>query len=84
MPGTFLLACVAPALHAQAARGDTSRADTVALPAITAVATRVPTRLLDVPLAVSVVPRAEFEDASGLRVDQALRGVPGVLAHSRS
>ncbi|HEX6748462.1 MAG TPA: TonB-dependent receptor [Longimicrobium sp.] len=80
----LLCACAAPALRAQDLPPDTILSDTVALPAVTAVATRVPTRLLDVPAAVSVVPKRAFEDASGLRVDQALRGVPGVLAQSRS
>ncbi|HEV7590861.1 MAG TPA: TonB-dependent receptor plug domain-containing protein, partial [Longimicrobium sp.] len=88
MPRPLVLAallCVpASALGAQSPAADTARADTVRLPEITAVATRAPMRILDVPLAVTVVRREGFEDAAGLRIDQALRGVPGVLAQSRS
>lgn len=68
------------------AQPDTARADTVLyrLPEVTVTATRTPARILDVPLAVTVVGRREMEDAAGNRVDQALRTVPGVLAQSRS
>ena len=79
-----LLGVPASALAAQSTSADTAAADTVRLPEITAVATRTPMRILDVPLAVTVVRRSGFEDAAGLRIDQALRGVPGVLAQSRS
>jgi iron complex outermembrane recepter protein len=78
-------AFAAPAARAQVA-GDTTRADTLfyRLPEVTVTATRTPARILDVPLAVTVVGRREMEDAQGNRVDQALRTVPGVLAQSRS
>jgi iron complex outermembrane receptor protein len=81
-PAAILLASSATALVAQAP--DTAAADTVRLPGVTAIATRAPARLLDVPLAVTLVPREAYRDAAGLRIEQALRGVPGVLAQSRS
>ncbi|HEX6036936.1 TonB-dependent receptor, partial [Longimicrobium sp.] len=69
----------------QAQEPDTAaRADTVLLPEVTVTATRVPARILDVPLAVTVVGREALRDRVGNRVDQALRGVPGVLAQSRT
>lgn len=63
-----------------------AEADTpmVELPALTVTATRVPARILDVPLAVTVAGREELQRAAGNRVDQALRAVPGVLAQSRA
>jgi iron complex outermembrane receptor protein len=79
----LLLSAVAVPLHAQVP-SDTARADTVRLPEVTVTATRVPARILDVPLAVTVVDRAELREAAGNRVDQALRTVPGVLAQSRA
>lgn len=84
----LLLLAIAP-LHAQepaAPRDTVSRFDTavVRLPEVTVTATRAPARILDVPLAVTVVGREELQDAQGNRVDQALRTVPGVLAQSRA
>lgn len=83
-----LLLLAAGPLHAQEpARRDTvDRLDTavVRLPDVTVTATRAPARILDVPLAVTVVGREELQDAQGNRVDQALRTVPGVLAQSRT
>lgn len=86
-----VLAAAAPAsaLGAQASAAvaaDPGARDTLPhrLPELTAIATRTPARVLDVPLAVTVVDRREIEDASGLRIDQALRSVPGVLAQSRA
>lgn len=75
----------APAARAQVPT-DTLTADTVLyrLPEVTVTAMRTPARILDVPLAVTVVDRRAVEDAAGNRVDQALTAVPGVLAQSRA
>lgn len=79
----LLIPLAAAPLHAQ--EPDTAaRADTVVLPEVTVTATRVPARILDVPQAVTVVGREALRDVVGNRVDQALRGVPGVLAQSRT
>jgi iron complex outermembrane recepter protein len=83
-----LLAVLSAPLAAQESvpRDTSASADTgvVRLPAVTVTATRGPARILDVPLAVTVVGRQELQDAVGNRVDQALRTVPGVLAQSRT
>ena len=82
--GVGLILVWTSSLQGQA--GDTLGRDTAAyrLPELTAVATRAPARILDVPLAVTVIGRRELEGANGLRADAALRAVPGVLAQSRS
>jgi iron complex outermembrane receptor protein len=87
-PLLLALSAVRP-LEAQepaAPRDTLDRLDTavVHLPEVTVAATRAPARILDVPLAVTVVGREELRDAQGNRVDQALRTVPGVLAQSRT
>jgi iron complex outermembrane receptor protein len=86
-PLLLLAPCFAAPLGAQqSARPDTIGIDTavVRLPDVTVTATRAPARILDVPLAVTVVGREELQDAQGNRIDQALRGVPGVLAQTRT
>ncbi|HEX6370516.1 MAG TPA: TonB-dependent receptor [Longimicrobium sp.] len=83
----LLAAGSAAHLHAQepAAGRDTVGIDSIVhLPGVTVTATRAPARILDVPLAVTVVGREELREAQGNRVDQALRTVPGVLAQSRA
>ncbi|HEU4885606.1 MAG TPA: TonB-dependent receptor [Longimicrobium sp.] len=85
LAGIVFAILLVPPLHAQEpAPRDTTRLDTVRLPEMTVTATRAPARILDVPLAVTVVGREELRDAQGNRVDQALRTVPGVLAQSRT
>ncbi len=54
------------------------------LPGITVTATRSALPILSVPLAVTVVPLHRFQNTNGMRIDQALGAVPGVLAQSRS
>ncbi|HEV3050054.1 MAG TPA: Plug domain-containing protein, partial [Longimicrobium sp.] len=71
-------------LHAQEPRDTTTLNTVVRLPEVTVTATRAPARILDVPLAVTVVRREELRGAQGNRVDQALRTVPGVLAQTRT
>lgn len=78
----FALLVCASSLDAQTPAHDDSVL--FRLPAVVVTVTRAPIRVLDAPLAISVVPARLFEDASGLRVDEALRNVPGVLAQSRS
>jgi iron complex outermembrane recepter protein len=46
-------------------------------------ATRAPQRTIYAPFALTIVRKAEFRSSNGLRVDAALRNVPGVLAQSR-
>jgi iron complex outermembrane recepter protein len=46
-------------------------------------ATRTPQRTIYAPFALTIVRKAEFRSSNGLRVDAALRNVPGVLAQSR-
>jgi iron complex outermembrane recepter protein len=72
---------LASAASAQNAPRDTSLL--FRLPALTVVATRSPLRVLDVPLAVTVVGRSQYENTNGHRIDEALRSIPGVLAQSR-
>lgn len=85
---SLLLACgLTASAHAQqphAPRDTAAAPDTVRLPEVTVTATRTPARILDVPLAVTVVGRQELRNAQGNRVDQALRTVPGVLAQTRT
>lgn len=74
----LLLAC--PAL----AQVPTPAPDSaISLPGITVTAARVPLRVLDVPLAVTVVGRDQLWNRNGIRLDQAFFGVPGVLSQSR-
>ena len=91
LPVLILLVAALPSLlgaqeRAGGAAADTAGRDTLVyrIPTVTAVATRAPARILDVPLAVTVVDRRELRDAPGQRVDEALRAVPGVLAQSRA
>jgi iron complex outermembrane receptor protein len=80
----LVLPLFAAGLHAQEPADSAAARDTVVLPAVTVTATRGPARILDVPLAVTVVNGADLRGAAGNRVDQALRTVPGVLAQSRA
>lgn len=81
------LATVAFRLSAQTAgtpRTDTTRSDSArALPRVTVTGTRYPHRVLDVPLAVTVVGKEELSRKRGYGLDEALNLVPGVLAQSR-
>lgn len=86
LPVFSLLVLSAAGLRAQepAPRDTLADSAVVRLRTVTVTATRGPVRVLDVPLAVTVVGRDELQDAAGNRVDQALRTVPGVLAQSRT
>jgi iron complex outermembrane recepter protein len=75
----FALGAPASAQQQTASR-DTSL---VRLPAVRVIAARSEIRAIDMPLAVSIVGKREFENTNGHRIDEALRAVPGVLAQSR-
>jgi iron complex outermembrane receptor protein len=53
------------------------------LPGITVSAARTNAALVDLPMAVTVVGKAELEARNGFRLDEAFEAVPGVLAQSR-
>ena len=57
--------------------------DTVVLPPVTVTATRQMTSLFAVPLAVSLVKKADLFGTTGYGLDEALALVPGVVAQSR-
>jgi iron complex outermembrane receptor protein len=84
MRRSTLAAAFTAALLATRASAQTPQPDTaIALPGITVTAARVPLRVLDVPLAVTVIGRDLLANRNGMRLDQAFFGVPGVLAQSR-
>ena len=55
----------------------------VQLPPVTVTATRFAESWLEIPLAINVLQRSEFRGGKGYGIDEALSGVPGVLAQSR-
>ena len=73
---------LAPCAGAQS-RPATPR-DTVELPPVTVTALRYPTGLLRAPLAVSVVGSEALGATKGASLDEALGGLPGVLAQNRA
>jgi iron complex outermembrane receptor protein len=78
----FLLPLLlAPSLAAQVR--DTTVRDTVPLPAVTITATRQPTSLMAVPLAVTQIGKRDLFGTAGYGLDDALSLVPGVVAQSR-
>ena len=74
------------AIGVQAAAADAQVApkDTAQLEKVTVSATRSSTVAFKVPLAITTVSGDELHGGTGIGLDQALRYVPGVLAHSRS
>lgn len=76
---TIAVLVLASSVSAQTTQPDTA----IILPGITVTAARVPLRVLDVPLAVTVVGRDQLWNRNGMRLDQALFSVPGVLSQSR-
>ncbi|HET6764071.1 MAG TPA: TonB-dependent receptor [Longimicrobiaceae bacterium] len=86
MRSTFAAAFLAAACPLSAvAQQRVAGSDTlpVRLPVVTVSATRTPVRVLDVPLAVTVRGGDALHGGNGIRVEEALQGVPGVLAQSR-
>ena len=75
----LLLGAAAP-LCAQATP---KRDSTVSLPNVTTTATRNATPILATPLAVTKIGQADLRASSGYGLEDALRGVPGVIAQSR-
>ncbi|HXG69291.1 MAG TPA: TonB-dependent receptor [Gemmatimonadaceae bacterium] len=87
-----LLSCLPLGAAAQRVPADSVRADSLArradsarttLPSVTVTATRQRESIYTVPLAVSVVRKAELEKTRGYSMADALQGVPGVLAQTR-
>jgi iron complex outermembrane receptor protein len=79
----FVLCCVAPCA-AVAQEPPTSSADSARrIAPVTITATRQNEALITVPLAVTLVGRKELENRKGYSLDDVLRSVPGVFAHSR-
>lgn len=76
-----VIAVCMPAVYSQATGQDTT---VYRVPAVVVSVTRIPIRVLDVPMAISLVPARMFAGSNGARVDAALRNTPGVLAQSRS
>jgi iron complex outermembrane recepter protein len=80
-----LCVVVAVAAHAQSSG---SKPDTTIkskqLPDVVVTATRAPKNLLDVPLAISVVPTEVLQTQRGFGLDGVLTLTPGVLAQSRT
>jgi iron complex outermembrane receptor protein len=62
-----------------------AREDTVyAIGEVVVTAARKASSVFEVPLAISVVERKEMSYLRGIGIDEALRGIPGVLAQSRA
>lgn len=61
----------------------TSDSAKVKLPAVTITGTRTVAKIIDVPLAITVIDRAHLRTVSGYGLDDALTMVPGALAQSR-
>ena len=78
----MLLSALVPAAVAQTPEADTASAR-YRLQQITITALRYPEQLLKTPAAVSIISLDEFQDRRGYGMDEALKLVPGVLAHSR-
>jgi len=79
-PGILLAAVMIPATAA----AQVPPADTIfRLPVLNVGAARTTQRVLDVPLAMTIVPRSDFSASNGHRLDGGLRNVPGVLSQTR-
>ena len=76
-----LMAVVSPAAAQQR---DTTVRDTVNLNPLTVTAARREERLLDLPLAVTLISRTQVAAIRSIGIDQALSLVPGVVASSRA
>ena len=74
------LVVLVPALGAQMTPADSTRQR---LDSVVVTATREPRSLTQTPFAVSVVNPTQWQNRSGVGVDQALNQVPGVFAQSR-
>jgi iron complex outermembrane receptor protein len=75
-----LIVPVARAQDSTAVHVDSGR---ITLPAVSVTATRTPTQILNVPLAVTVVTKEQLRTVSGYGLNDALATVPGVVAQSR-
>jgi iron complex outermembrane recepter protein len=81
---TCLLISAAPAQEPVRERmKDADRDTLVYIDEVVVTATRTPTLLIEVPLAISVVDQKTVSTARGYGLDEVLGGVPGVLTQSR-
>ncbi|HKY96268.1 MAG TPA: TonB-dependent receptor [Gemmatimonadaceae bacterium] len=68
----------------EAQSDSTSDSTRAKLPTVTVTATRGPAKsTYATPLAVTLIPKSQFEDKRGYSLDEAVSAVPGVLAQSR-
>ena len=67
------------------AQSDENKIDTLKyeLEQVTISATEYPEKIIEVPYAVSIIPRWELINTKGYGLDEVLNRVPGVLAQSR-
>ncbi len=56
----------------------------VELEQVTVTATRYPENIIEIPYAVSIIPKTQFQNIKGYGLDEALSFVPGILAQSRA
>src|SRR5690242_3002462 len=82
-PPLNVLAGVALLSTAALAQNPPARDSAKTLPAVTATATRSASSPLTTPLATSTVNAASLRSTNGYGLDDALRGIPGVIAQSR-
>jgi iron complex outermembrane recepter protein len=75
----LILTLLAPSLGAQEG-GDSAKK----IKSVSSIATRVPVPVLSAPFALTVISADQFRLRRGFSLDEALVGVPGVLAQSRS
>jgi iron complex outermembrane receptor protein len=66
------------------AQADSTVAKTLKTKDLTVTALRQPEYNLEVPMAVTIIPRAQFLDRRGFGLDEVMSAVPGVLVQSRS
>jgi iron complex outermembrane receptor protein len=71
-------------LFAQTDSAKTTRKKIARADEITVTALRQPEKALEVPLAVTVIPKSLFENSRGFGLDEALSLVPGALVQSRT
>lgn len=79
-----VLACMQTSAHAQQRKKSATDTTQYKADTITVTATRDKEPLLDVPLAITVVPPQVLQSSRGFGLDDVLTLVPGVLAQSRS
>ncbi len=79
----LFVVAITPSAAAQEPLKSEGRDTLVYIDEVVVTATRTPTMLIEVPLAISVVGRKTFSTVRGYGLDEVLGGVPGVLTQSR-